>query len=957
MQIHRRSAGIRILIASSWLWAVAVQGVAEAHLSSVSDSSSARQDNPPNIVLFVADDLGYGELGCYGQKWIKTPHIDKIAERGIRFTQFYCGQAVCAPSRCSLMTGLHQGHAFIRNNGNPPQRGKPDPEQLYFPGQHPIPDDSVTVAELLKQKGYATACIGKWGLGHVGTSGDPNRQGFDLFYGFNCQVHAHNHYPRFLWRNDEKELFPENDRTLTGGTYSQDKFTEVALEFIRENKDQPFFLYVPFAIPHLSIQVPQQSLNEYVGVIPEEDYEHRGYLQHPSPRAGYAAMISHMDRDIGSIMALLSQLGLEENTLVMFTSDNGPTFDRLGGSDSVFFESAGPLRGRKGSLWDGGIRVPLVAQWPAKIEPGRESDHIGAFWDLLPTFCQAAGADIPDDIDGISMIGALLGQSQPQHEFLYWEFPGYGGQQAVRLGKWKAIRRQLHKFPDAEFQLYDLTTDPGETRNVASEHPQVMERVEQVWRREHIPSDLFKFPALDASGDDPPDDGAVRMKTPARPPSAVAPTQDTSPLHVADKRLPNIVLIISDDAGYADFSSHGSDQISTPRIDSIGADGVHFAQGYVTASVCSPSRAGLMTGRYQQRFGHEMNIPPKMSEANGLPVDEMTMADALQKQGYRTIGLGKWHLGYADHFHPLSRGFHDYYGFLQGARPYWALSEPTQLNRLLHDRQPVDETFGYMTDHLGRRAAEYIDKHHQQPFFLYLSYNAVHTPMHATEDDLNAVSPELSAKRRKLVAMTHALDRSVGFVLDALKQNGLENNTMVVFINDNGGATNNASQNGTLRGKKGSPFEGGIRIPYMVRWPDGWPRGIRYPHPVSTLDLFPTLLAAAGGRPASLPKPLDGVDLTPFVTGENDVRPHPTLFWRRGNNWAIRDGDWKLVNAQGDNPLLFDLSSDEPEQVDVSSSHGEVVARLQREYDNWNAQLVPAKWRTGGGRKRKTQKQ
>lgn len=451
----------------------------------------------PNIVLIVADDLGWAEVGCYGQKLITTPRIDQIAENGIRFTSFYSAQAVCAPSRCSLLTGMHQGHSWIRDNGNPKDRGKARPKEMYFPGQHPIPDEVVTLPELLKTRGYATAAIGKWGLGHFGTTGDPANQGVDLFYGFNCQVHAHNHYPRFLWRNDQKEIQEGNDRTLHGETYSQDQFTKVALQFIDDHKEQPFFLYLPFAIPHLSIQVPDESLEKFRGDIVEEDYKHRGYLPYPEPRAGYAAMVSHMDRDIGLILDRLKDHGLTENTLVIFTSDNGPTYNRLGGSDSVYFESAGPFRGRKGQLLEGGIRVPLVAQWPGKISAGQTTDHVSAFWDILPTVCQATGVEAPADVDGLSFLSVMTGEEQKPHEFLYWEFPGYGGQQAVRMGKWKAIRRTLHKNPDQEFELYDLSVDPGESNNVASENPDIIGKIESICENEHTNSELFPFPALD----------------------------------------------------------------------------------------------------------------------------------------------------------------------------------------------------------------------------------------------------------------------------------------------------------------------------------------------------------------------------------------------------------------------------------------------------------------------------
>ena len=457
---------------------------------------------PPNIVFLLADDLGYGELGCYGQKWIKTPNIDRLAAEGMRFTDFYSGNAVCAPSRCCLLTGKHPGRAYIRDNGDPKDlQYLKERHGWQFPGQNPIPDSEVTLAELLKAKGYHTAAIGKWGLGHFGTSGDPNRQGIDLFYGFNCQRHAHNHYPRFLWRNNKKEVLPGNDRTLNGETYSQDKFTEVAIEFMREHKDEPFFLYMPFAIPHLSIQVPEGSLAEYQGKIPEEDYEHKGYLKHPHPRAGYAAMISHLDRDIGKIMAELKSLGLDENTLVIFTSDNGPTFRRLGGADSKFFDSAAGFRGLKGSLYEGGIRVPMIARWPGKIAAKTESNRMAAFWDVMPTVADAVGFESPKESTGKSFLPELLGKATDQPEYLYWEFPGYGGQQAIRQGKWKAIRQNMKQKSNKDplrVELYDLSADRAESNNLADKHPEKVEELTTLMASARVPSDKFSIPALDA---------------------------------------------------------------------------------------------------------------------------------------------------------------------------------------------------------------------------------------------------------------------------------------------------------------------------------------------------------------------------------------------------------------------------------------------------------------------------
>lgn len=464
-------------------------------------TGAADETRPPNVVFFFADDLGYGELGCYGQKIIRTPNLDQLAADGIRFTQNYTGNTVCAPSRCCLLTGKHPGHAFIRNNGNPDYLE--DLKKKYdwvFPGQHPIPDSEITTAEVLKQKGYATAAIGKWGLGNVGTTGDPNKQGFDLFYGFNCQGHAHNHYPKFLWRNDQKEILPGNDATLYGQTYSQDKFIENAAAFIKANRDKPFFLYLPFTIPHLSIQVPEESLVEYRGTIAEEDYKHTAYLKHPTPRAAYAAMITHLDRGIGQVLALLDELTLADNTLVMFSSDNGPINGRYGGTDMDFFNGTGPLRGFKGSLYEGGIRVPLIARWPGKIAPGGVSELPVAFWDVLPTIAEATGCQPPEGIDGISYLPTLLGkpEQQKKHEFFYWEFPSYGGQQAVRMGPWKGIRQKmLGKQPQLDIELYNLDADIAEKHNVAAEHPDIVAQIAKIMKEQHTPSKLFPFPALD----------------------------------------------------------------------------------------------------------------------------------------------------------------------------------------------------------------------------------------------------------------------------------------------------------------------------------------------------------------------------------------------------------------------------------------------------------------------------
>ena len=441
----------------------------------------------PNIILIVADDLGSAELGSYGQKKIRTPHLDRLAAEGIRFTNFYAGSPVCAPSRYVLMTGRHGGHAYIRDN-----------KEVSPEGQWPIPDSTVTIAELLKAQGYATGAFGKWGLGFVGSEGDPHRQGFDLFYGYNCQREAHNFYPTHLWRNEQKIMLEGNTRGLTGRQYSHDLIEAEALRFIRDHQDRPFFLYVPFTIPHLALQVPDDSLAEYVGTWDDPAYDgQNGYLPHPHPRAAYAAMVTRMDRSVGRMLQTLRETGLDRQTIVLFTSDNGPTYDRLGGSDSDFFQSAGILRGHKGSVYEGGIRVPLIAHWPGRIGAGRTADLPAAFYDLLPTLVEIGGGRSDHPSDGVSLVPTLTGRGrQRRHEFLFWDFNGYGGQQAVRLGNWKGIRRQIGKG-NRQLELYDLARDPAEQHDVAAAHPALVRKIEKIMAANHEPSALFPLPAVD----------------------------------------------------------------------------------------------------------------------------------------------------------------------------------------------------------------------------------------------------------------------------------------------------------------------------------------------------------------------------------------------------------------------------------------------------------------------------
>jgi len=447
--------------------------------------SRARPKRKPNIVFILADDLGYAELGCYGQKKIKTPNIDKLAEEGMRFTQHYSGNPVCAPSRCTLMTGLHTGHSQIRGNK---QVGGKEGWELgsTLGGQWPLKEGTVTTAKILKEAGYTTGAFGKWGLGRVGTTGEPAKQGIDYFYGYNCQRQAHTYYPNHLWRNDKVDWIKENEDGQKKA-YSHDLICEEALKFIKRNKDNPFFLYVPSTIPHVALEVPEDALAEYKGKWPDPPYDgKKGYIPHEHPRACYAAMVSCLDREVGRIMALLKELKLDRDTLVIFTSDNGPTY--AGGADSEFFESAKPLRGLKGSVYEGGVRVPFIARWPGRIEPGSESDHVSAFWDFMPTCCELLDIEPPDDIDGISMLPTLLGRKrQKKHELLYWEL---GGRQGIRMGDWKAVRTK----PGQKIELYNLAADIGEQNDVADENPKILKKMADLFVTARTKSEVFPLP-------------------------------------------------------------------------------------------------------------------------------------------------------------------------------------------------------------------------------------------------------------------------------------------------------------------------------------------------------------------------------------------------------------------------------------------------------------------------------
>jgi arylsulfatase A-like enzyme len=488
---------VRCLFIVTWLWILGAWAVAA----------------PRHVVFILADDLGWGELGCYGQQKIKTPHIDQLAREGMRFTQHYSGAPVCAPSRCVLLSGKHTGHADIRGNRQA-SRSLPQCKE----GQHPIEAHTWLLSQSFKESGYATAAMGKWGLGPVGTSGDPNRHGFDLFYGYNCQAVAHSFYPKFLWRNDQQVLLneipvPGHDSLVKGEVkaekwigknYSSLSILREALQFIDEHQKEKFFLFLPFIEPHMAMHPPLSSVDQYPKEWDDQPYRGQsGYLPHPRPRAAYAAMISDLDRHVGQVVEKLRQAGILDETLIVFTSDNGTTHMAkdpqfgIGGVDAAFFQSTRDLKAFKGSVYEGGLRVPMIVRYPSAVKAGIESETPSYFADWFPTLIEACSLKPRDGLDGDSLWPVMTGQATVENRKpMIWAYPEYTGQVAVRMGNHKVLRRGLHTKKPGDWEVYDVTKDRGETKNLAQEKPDLIREAEKILIKEISDNPVFplRFP-------------------------------------------------------------------------------------------------------------------------------------------------------------------------------------------------------------------------------------------------------------------------------------------------------------------------------------------------------------------------------------------------------------------------------------------------------------------------------
>ncbi|MGB5170828.1 MAG: arylsulfatase [Eudoraea sp.] len=491
---------------------------------------SISEKQKPNIIYILADDLGYADIGAYGQMKIETPNIDALAKSGMLFTQHYTSAPVCAPARFMLLTGKHAGHAYIRSNSEWKERGdvwnyRAMAKDSTLEGQGPMPESTVTMADHFKKVGYATGIIGKWGLGAPHTQSIPNEMGFDFFYGYNCQRQAHTYYPLHLYKNRNRVLlqndtiapntpFPEGADPKDPKSYANFSLTDYAPDlmfkeltnFVYANKEQPFFLYWATPIPHVALQAPQRWVDYYKNKFGEEEPYlsggNNGYFSHMNPHAAYAAMISYLDENIGKLVQQLKDEGIYENTLIVFTSDNGPSY--AGGADPVYFESAKPFDGDygrgKGFLYEGGIRVPMIASWPNKIMSGSKSEHISVHYDMMATFADISGFEVPKDTDGISLSPTLFSQNgQKEHEFLYWEFPSYGGQVALRMGDWKVLRQNLLNEETPTLELYNLREDPTEKQNLAALHPEILQKAADIFNNERKEPELedFKIPLID----------------------------------------------------------------------------------------------------------------------------------------------------------------------------------------------------------------------------------------------------------------------------------------------------------------------------------------------------------------------------------------------------------------------------------------------------------------------------
>ena len=878
-------------------------------------------DRPPNIVFFLCDDLGTGDLSGLGSRDIQTPHIDALFARGTRLTRHWAGSAVCAPSRCVLLTGRHPGHAVIRSN----RETKPE-------GQFPMPAGTVTLAGLLREAGYATGAFGKWGLGGPGSTSEPLACGFERFYGFNCQREAHSHYPQQLW-SDRDRIAIDNPPVPRGGTipaepppaesafaayrgttYAADLIAAEQRAFVTAHAGRPFFLYVPTTVPHLALQVPadEPALAAAVKHFGDESpyLGGRGYVPCRRPLATYAAMITRMDREVGRLVSLLDELKLTDDTIFVFSSDNGATMPGMGGLDTKRLASNGPLRDWKGSPYEGGLRVPTVAVWPGHIPAGRVIEAPTGFEDWLPTLLELAGrADLtPEDVDGRSLAAALLGRTTAAEERMLYRELTEGNWQAAVDGRWKAIRRAAgpkQLTASRPVELYDLAVDPSETTDCARRRPDVVERMTQILDREHVPHPDWPLPFVDGAAAHHRDEAA----TPARRPS--------------------VLVFLADDMRADAIHALGNPVIRTPALDALVARGTSFDRAYcmgaLQPAVCVPSRAMLMSGRSLFRVREQLR---------GCD----TWPEAFERAGYRTFATGKWHNGQESLVRCFAEGSHVYCGGMHG---HFGL--PTVSFRG-HGRPATDAaTDGHSSEIIGGAAEAFVEGLDDEPFFAWCAFTAPHDPRqpqpefrrryagHEPPPPANFLpahpfdNGELSVRDEKLLrrpltperisaeladyyALIEGLDDQIGRVLAALERKGRLDDTIVLFAADQGLALGSHG----LLGKQ-NLYDHSMRAPAVLAGP-GVPAGRRVDALAYLFDVTATVGDLAGVPP---PAGNEGLSLAPVVRGDEPAIRESLILAYKNVQRAIVTPDWKLIAyPRAEVTQVFEVANDPGEQRD-----------------------------------------
>ncbi len=872
--------------------------------------ATAAQSDRPNVIIILADDLGYGDLGSYGSTLFKTPNLDRMAQEGVRFANFLTPMPFCAPTRAALLTGRYPFRSGMVFNPAPDSGVK----------DVGLPAEEFTLGEAFQEAGYATLCVGKWHLGHQ-PHFYPTRHGFDEYLGI---LYSNDMRPVQLIENEKVIEYPVIQATLTK------RYTQRALQFIEQHRSQPFFLYLAHAMPHKPLAA-------------SEDF----YMT--SPAGLYGDVIAELDWSVGQVLSKVRELGLERNTLVIFTSDNGPWY---GGS-------TGGLRGMKGSPWEGGIRVPMIARWPGRIPAGRTCNEIAGMIDLFPTVLGISGIELPEDlaVDGKNIWPLISTEDAktPHEALLVMHGPNLS---AIRSGKWKLHVLSPGGIPDrgsdwvdprapdgvtiiapyeqarpAEYpgvisgdeprsmMLFDLESDPAEQNNVADQHPETVKQLRELFDQINAQVPEFRRPE----------------RTPLQKPG---PRPEE-----AQASRPNIVIILADDLGYGDLGVTGAPDIRTPNIDRLAREGVRFAHAYANAPVCSPTRAALLTGRYQQRAGIDRVLYAHERD-RGMTLDAVLLPEVLKKQGYRTAIIGKWHLGYPKKYFPTRQGFDEFFGFVSGNIDYFSHTDRLENHDLWRNETEVHREGEYFTQLIADEAIQFLDRNRDNPFFLYLPFNAPHDPFQSPDDMETAgdqhITRQVNRTRAVYREMVEALDHHIGRVLNHLERLGLDQQTAVFFMSDNGGVRD-VARNAPFRNAKGSLWEGGIRTALIGRWKGQFPAGRVVQDIAIGMDLCPTALEIAGVDPAQLD--LDAVSLVDVLRGKGRLQRDAVYFHyqapRRPAQYALVEGGWKYLRDNQPKEHLFHLAADPYEQKDLATAHPKRLAGMKERYETWRSLLLP----------------